>query len=87
MGGANYMSPQPLSRVRKTAGVNFLGAIQGQPVLAAKVKEVIGIWSHIEYVLTSMTTAFLESDYEVVSAMLNAITSADAHLIPNRSIR
>jgi len=37
---------------------------------------IIAIWSHIDHILTIMTTNFLNSDFETVNAMLAAITSS-----------
>jgi hypothetical protein len=71
---------QPLSKVKQITSFSTVPpmAMSERPVLAAKVAEVIGIWSSIEMEILSIATDILHTEYVVVAAMLGALTSSDA---------
>lgn len=73
------MPPQPLSSFRRKkpipASIDY-NAPALRPNQAAQIMRIIAIWSHIDQLLTIMTTTFLKTDFETVTAMLAAITSS-----------
>lgn len=69
------MSPQPLSRVRPNATIDwFTPPASARPTLAAKILEVIVVWSKVELEFINLAALFLEADFEVVTDMLSALT-------------
>lgn len=80
------MPPQPLSRVRHESGFTFdPGALRKRPTLAPFVLDVIAIWSNTDSMLAQITSTFLNADFEVVTAMLQALASSEGRLAAMRA--
>lgn len=71
------MPPQPLSKVKPDASLHFdPGALRHFPEFAKLIGQQIATWGYIDSFFTRMASNFLESDFEVVAAMLGAIASS-----------
>lgn len=74
--------PQPLSSVipSKNYGVVEFSpsSMHHRAELAAMIMEMVSIWSSIDLEVSRLMTKFLKADFEVVSEMLLALTSAEA---------
>lgn len=80
------MPPQPLSRVRSNAGMSIeIDAISKRPALAPLVLEAIATWAHSDTLLADLTAKFLEADFEIVTKMLQALTSNEGRLAAIRA--
>ena len=74
------MPPQPLSTIfrgQERAVHIHADAILMRPQHAALVMRVISLWSHADNILAGLVTSFLDSDFETVTTMLQALTSGD----------
>lgn len=73
------MPPQPLSKVKPGARVSFHPlALTLRPAHATQIAKVFACWSDSDALLANSTAQFLKADYEIVSAMLQALSSAEA---------
>lgn len=78
--------PQPLStltpEILPDGGVKIVGfnqdALADRPKLAAKVMRVIGIGSFIDQHLFKTMSNFIKADFEMVTAMMLALSGAEA---------
>ena len=78
--------PQPLSTLTPETlpggGVKVVGfgqdALGDRPMLAAKVMRVIGICSFIDQQLYKIMANFIKADFEMVTAMMLALSGAEA---------
>lgn len=73
------MPPQPLSRVKGDAEIIFGAAtmVEKRIPLAASVMSVIGAWSSNDLILARLTSTFLKADFEIVAAMMQALTGGE----------
>ena len=71
--------PQPLSRVHPNPTV-ILGhdALEKYPEFSKAITKVIHIWTECDLILSHMVSRFLKADFEIVSAMFQALTGGEA---------
>jgi hypothetical protein len=73
------MPPQPLNKVNPKATPNFkFGTLQERPQLASLIMQSVGIWSMIDALLIQSVAQFLRADFEVVTAIFEALAGANA---------
>ena len=71
--------PNPLSRVSPRASAYFApDALLQRSELAPLVAHVIGTWARCDYAIAALLTQFLKSDFKVVYAMYESLTSNEA---------
>ena len=70
------MPPQPLAMVRPNGQIILgQGELSQHPKYAALVMAVIEQWANAENIISQMVARFLSADFNVVMAMLQALTS------------
>jgi hypothetical protein len=73
------MAPQPLSRVSPNPDIRIgPNAFKQAPEAAARVMEVITVWSLIETRVAAIISTMLKTDYEAASAMYRSLTGGQA---------
>lgn len=71
--------PNPLSKVRPDASIKLgVHTFENHPKFMLHIHNVIHCWSKTDLFLSHLATTFLRSDFEVVAAMFQALSSAEA---------
>lgn len=68
--------PQPLLKVRPNAEIR-MGAQDIPPDLAVYVTRTVSAWAYCDHLLAKMLTSFVRGEFEVVSAMFQALTGGE----------
>ena len=69
--------PHPLSRVKPDAELRIRASVL-PPDLCVHVTRTLSAWSYADHIIGTMLANFLDADFEVVSSMYEALTSAEA---------
>ena len=73
------MPPQPLNKVYPKAVPKFkFGTLFEQPQFTSLVMQTVSIWSMIDALLIQTVARFLKADFEVVTAIFEALAGANA---------
>lgn len=82
------MCPQPLSTFKGDQEISIsTAALKARPELAAMVMEVVGLWAHIDHVLSDMTASLMKADMEPIADVMASLTGHEPrNIIINAAI-